>query len=116
MGFKYKKEEVTRIETTVEEIVCDKCKESLGKEDYNCGGGFFTPSFTWNSQFDSIGVRRGVNFTFAQDPIKVQLICEKYPHEHIIKDEYGEPLTGIEFIEITNKLNHMTNMIGEWFG
>lgn len=70
-----------------------------------------------------VGKRSGIgnntcNFTWAQDPVKVRLMCEKYPDTNIIQDEYGEPYTGASFLKMLEEWckEETTHSIGEWFG
>lgn len=44
---------------------------------------------------------RGVcSFSWAQDPESVGVICEQRSDEQIVEDEYGDPLTGREFLDM----------------
>lgn len=60
------------------------------------------------------GVRGAASFSWAQDPEAVGAICEQRADEPIIEDEYGDPLTGREFLAMirSNCPIQFTEMIG----
>jgi hypothetical protein len=62
------------------------------------------------------GVGSACSFTWAQDPKMVYAICAARPDEQIIKDEYGRPLTGEEFLEVLRNCPiQFTDSIGKEF-
>jgi len=64
-----------------------------------------------------VGGENGLEFTWAQEPIAVIMLCEKHADEVIVQDEYGDTFTGMEFVKkINSYVEWKTHLIGEEFG
>lgn len=63
------------------------------------------------------GVRGTSSFSWAQEPEMVGAICERNSDAKIVQDEYGDLLTGREFLNmlLTNCAVQFTDSIGQRF-
>lgn len=96
---------------------CPKCGMAKnGKKDNNAPAlvelGFSPPRSGRPS-----GVTGACSFSWAQDPVRVRLICSDHLDDELIEDEYGRPLTCGEFLEMiaTNCPIEYTDSVGVMF-
>lgn len=98
---------------------CPKCGQSKPSEHFASGSaaielGFATPRKGRKSR----GIASCSSFTWGQDPVNVQRLCEQHATEKVIIDEYGREMTGQEFMSMVfaNCPLQFTHAIGVDFG
>lgn len=97
---------------------CPKCGKSPRKVSLTDGGAASVElGFTKPSTEPPTGVGSTASFSWAQDPETVRRICADRPNDALIVDEYGQKLTGAEFLTMLkcNCAIEFTDSIGEAF-
>ena len=63
------------------------------------------------------GVTSAASFSWAQEPSQVRSRCERAMDEALVRDEYGDTLTGREFLRMlaSNCPIEFTQHVGAWF-
>jgi len=77
---KYETREVQIKKSCVAQITCDRCQKDMGNDEHQYGGGKFTPSFTWDSRFDSSDYEY-VEIVMCDECW--ELFCETFIFDHI---------------------------------
>lgn len=62
-------------------------------------------------------VRGCCSFSYAQDPEYVAKRCRRYKDKPVVETEYGDKMTGAEFLEMLETVCpvRFTHSIGVWF-
>lgn len=80
---------------------CPSCGRAKIKDDpFSSGASAIELGFAKPNAERPAGVRSTSSFSWAQDPERVGAICDQRPDEQIIQDEYGQLLTGREFVDM----------------
>lgn len=80
---------------------CPRCGQGKPEENFTSGASAIELGFAEPRKSRK---RRGVSscssFSYGQDPTIVQAICEQYANEDVVADEYGQEMTGQEFMSM----------------